>query len=174
MRGDANLAGSKTVARYQRVNIGTRETPGAPARVGANKPPINGKEAQMASWESDQLVVVLKQSNACGAKGLAGEPRSRDTSSGHGTGVKKTTKLASMAHSTEGEEVVLKSRVLEICKSGSVRGLVVDSQKGLATRPTRPVTYSTMTARASGHTRRHCRFRIEDCRLTIDTEYRAR
>ena len=40
----------------------------------------------MASWESDQLVVVMKQGNACGAKGLAGEPRSRDTSSGHRTG----------------------------------------------------------------------------------------
>jgi hypothetical protein len=26
MRGDANLAGSKSVARYQRANIGTRET----------------------------------------------------------------------------------------------------------------------------------------------------
>ena len=92
----------------------------------------------MASWESDQLVVVMKQGNACGAKGLAGEPWSRDTSSGHGTGAKKTTKLDSMTYSTEGEEVVLKSRMREICKSGSVRGLVVDSPKGLATRPTRP------------------------------------
>jgi hypothetical protein len=96
MRGDASLAGSKSVARYQRVSIGTWETHDVPARVGANKPPINGKEAQMASWESDQLIVVLKQGNACGAKGLAGRPRSRDTSSGHGTGAKKTTKLVSM------------------------------------------------------------------------------
>jgi len=32
-----------------------------------------------------------------------------------------------MTYSTEGEEVVLKSRMLEICKSGSVRGLVVDA-----------------------------------------------
>ena len=138
MRGDANLAGSKSVARYQRVSIGTRETHDVPARVGANKPPINGKEAQMASWESDQLVVVMKQGNACGAKGLAGRPRSRDTSSGHRTGPRKSTKLDSMTYSTEGEEVVLKSRMREICKSGSVRGLVVDSPKGLATRPTRP------------------------------------
>ena len=129
MRGDANLAGSKSVARYQRVSIGTRETHDVPARVGANKPPINGKEAQMASWESDQLIVVLKQGNACGAKGLAGRPRSRDTSSGHGTGAKKTTKLDSMTYSTEGEEVVLKSRMREICKSGSVRGLIMDSER---------------------------------------------
>jgi len=141
MRGDANLAGSKSVARYQRVSIGTRETHDVPARVWANKPPINGKAAQMASWESDQLIVVMKQGNACGAKGLAGEPRSRDTSSGLGTGARKSTKLDSMTHSTEGEEVVLKSRMQEIRKSGSVRGLVVDSPKGLATRPTRHLWY---------------------------------
>jgi len=142
MRGDANLAGSKSVARYQRVSIGTRETHDAPARVGANKPLINGKAAQMASWESDQLVVVMKQGNACGAKGLAGEPRGRDTSSGLRTGQRKSTKLDPMTYSTEGEEVVLKSRMREICKSGSVRGLVVDSQKGLATRPTRQICKS--------------------------------
>jgi len=129
LRSGQALAGSKSVARYQRVNIGTRETHDVPARVWANKPLINGKEAQMASWESDQLVVVMKQGNACGAKGLAGRPRSRDTSSGHGTGAKKKTKLDSMTYSTEGEEVVLKSRMQEICKSGSVRGLVADSPK---------------------------------------------
>ena len=93
----------------------------------------------MASWESDQLIVVLKQGNACGAKGLAGRPRSRDTFSGLRTGPRKSTKLDSMTYSTEGEEVVLKSRMQEICTSGSVRGLVVDSPKGLATRPTRPL-----------------------------------
>lgn len=29
---------------------------------------INGKESQMIHWESDQLIVVMKQGNACGAK----------------------------------------------------------------------------------------------------------
>ena len=129
MRGDANLAGSKSVARYQRVNIGTRETHDAPARVWATKPLLNGKVTQMASWESDQLVVVMKQGNACGAKGLAGEPRSRDTFSGLRTGPRKSTKLDSMTYSTEGEEVVPKSRMREICKSGSVRGLMMDSER---------------------------------------------
>ena len=122
MRGDANLAGSKSVARYPRVNIGTRETHDAPARVCSAKSLNNGKAVQMASWESDQFIVALKQGNACGAKGLAGEPRSRDTSSGHRTGQRKSTKLNSMTHSTEGEEVYLKSRMREICTSGSVRG----------------------------------------------------
>jgi hypothetical protein len=32
-----------------------------------------------------------------------------------------------MTYSTEGEEIVLKSRMREICKSGSVRGLIMDS-----------------------------------------------
>ena len=83
----------------------------------------------MASWESDQLIVVMKQGNACGAKGLAGEPRSRDTSSGLRTGQRKSTKLVSMTYSTEGEEVVLESRMRKICKSGSVRGLMTNSER---------------------------------------------
>jgi len=129
MRGAARPAGSETVARYQTDESGTRETHDAPARVWANKPPINGKEVQMASWESDQLIVVMKQDNACGAKGLAGRPRSRDTSSGFRTGQRKSTRLDSMTYSTEGEEVVLKSRMREICKAGSVRGLIMDSER---------------------------------------------
>ena len=116
------------MARYQTDESGTRETHDVPARVWANRPPVNGKEAQMTSWESDQLVVVEKQGNPCGAKGLAGEPRSRDTSSGLRTGQRKTAKLDSMTYSTEGEEVILKSRMREICKSGSVRGLTTDSE----------------------------------------------
>jgi hypothetical protein len=83
----------------------------------------------MASWESDQPVVVMKQGNACGAKGLAGEPWSRDTFSGLRTGPRKPTKLDSMAYLTEGEEVVLKSRTREICESGSVSGLIMDSER---------------------------------------------
>ena len=92
----------------------------------------------MTARESDQPIVAMKPGNADGAKGLAGEPWNRDTLSGHGTGQRETTKLNSMTHSTEGEEVLLKSRMREIRKSGSVRGLVVNSQ-GLATSPTRQV-----------------------------------
>ena len=137
-RGNARLAGSETAARYQRVSIGTRETHGVPVRVWAAKSLTNGKVVQMARWESDQLIVAKKQGNACGAKGLAKEPRDRATSSGHRTGAKKSTKLYPVTHSTEGEEVLLKSRMREIRKSGSVRGLVVDSQE-LAISPTRQV-----------------------------------
>jgi len=105
------------------------ETQGASARIWADQPSKSGKEAQMVSWGSDQLIVVVKQGNACGARGLAGRPRSRDTSSGLRTGPRKSTELDSMTHPTEGEEVLLKSRMRGICKSGSVRGLVVDSRK---------------------------------------------
>jgi len=33
---------------------------------------MNGKIPQMVYWESDQLVLPLKQGNACGGKGLTG------------------------------------------------------------------------------------------------------
>jgi hypothetical protein len=36
--------------------------------------PINGKILQIAFWESDQFVVLLKQGNSCGGKGLTVEP----------------------------------------------------------------------------------------------------
>jgi len=49
------------------------ETHDVPARVWGQQAAYQRQEAQMASWESDQLVVVMKQGNACGAKGLAGE-----------------------------------------------------------------------------------------------------
>ena len=127
MRGNARLAGSESAARYQMVNPGTLETHGVLPPEYARPSPHEGKVVPTASWESDQLVVVMKQGNACGAKGLAGEPGSRDTSSGHGTGQRKSTKLNSMTRSTEGEEVHLKSRMREICTSGPVRGLVVDA-----------------------------------------------
>ena len=31
--------------------------------------PIDGKMEQLPLWQSDQLIVVKKQGNACGAKG---------------------------------------------------------------------------------------------------------
>ena len=127
-RGYASPTGSETVARYQKENIGTRETQCTPAKV-CNDKPINGKELQMVHWESDQLIVVGKQGNACGAKGLAGRPCNWDTSSRHRTGIRKLTKPISVTHSSEGEEVFLKSRVRENCTHGSVRGFIVDSKQ---------------------------------------------
>jgi hypothetical protein len=88
--------------------------------------------------ESDQLILAMKSGNSDGVKGLAREPRGRDTSSGLRTGQRKSIKTVPMTYSTEGEEVLLKSRMREICTSGSVRGFVVDSGKEVATRSTRP------------------------------------
>jgi hypothetical protein len=130
MRGNANLAGSKSVARHQRVNIGTRETRHVLRWLSTvSTSPRKARLARRHGEESDKPIVVMKPGNAGGAKGLTGEPRNRDTLSGHGTGQRETTKLHSMTHSTEGEEVYLKSRMREICKSGSVRGLVVDAAR---------------------------------------------
>jgi hypothetical protein len=36
--------------------------------------PMNGKISQMAYWELDQFIVLMKQGNACGGKGLTVEP----------------------------------------------------------------------------------------------------
>ncbi|MBC2706734.1 MAG: hypothetical protein HF977_03255 [ANME-2 cluster archaeon] len=36
--------------------------------------PMNGKTLQMTPWESDQFIVLMKQGNACGGKGLTVEP----------------------------------------------------------------------------------------------------
>jgi len=96
-RGGKNLAGSKTMARYQKGKAGTRETQSVPCekrRVCINKP-IDGKLRQKTLWESDRSIVVEKQGNACGAKGSAVMDRGdRDTSSTHRGGPRKSTKLS--------------------------------------------------------------------------------
>jgi len=77
LRGDVSPAGSQTVAWYQMEIMGTREAQYAlfalltVAGVCDIKP-IDGKIPQMAYWESDQLIVPLKQGNSCGGKGLTG------------------------------------------------------------------------------------------------------
>ena len=129
-RGYASPTGSETVARYQKDNMGTREARSAPVRVWDSKPET-GKLSQMVLWESDQLIVVRKQGNACGAKGLAGKPMwTGDTSSALRGGYRKRTKPNHETHLAQDEEVFLKSRMWENCKSGSVRGLMVDSNNG--------------------------------------------
>jgi hypothetical protein len=71
-RGDVSPTGSKTVACYQTETMGTREAQYTlPIELGVcNVKPINGETSQMAYWESDQFIVLMKQGNACGGKGL--------------------------------------------------------------------------------------------------------
>ncbi len=125
-RGCKNPTGSETVARYQTVCIGTWDPQCIPVMV-CNDKSEKGKEMQMVHWESDQLIVAKKQGNSCGAKGLTKEPKNRDTSMQSQNCYKKENKTNSMIHSIRSEEVLLKSRVRENRKHGSVRGLVTDS-----------------------------------------------
>ncbi len=69
-QGDMSPTGSKTVAWYQTETMGTREIQYALLKEVCDIKPINGKILQIAFWESDQFVVLLKQGNACGGKGL--------------------------------------------------------------------------------------------------------
>ncbi len=69
-QGDVSPTGSKTAAWYQMENMGTRETQDALPKGVCDIKPINGKILQIAFWESDQFVVLLKQGNSCGGKGL--------------------------------------------------------------------------------------------------------
>jgi len=69
-RGVVSPTGSKTVAWHQMENMGTRETHYAFPKGICDIKPMNGKLLQTAFWESDQFVVLLKQGNACGGKGL--------------------------------------------------------------------------------------------------------
>jgi hypothetical protein len=69
-QGDVSPTGSKTAAWYQMVNMGTRETQNALPNGVCDIKPINGKILQTAFRESDQFVVLMKQGNSCGGKGL--------------------------------------------------------------------------------------------------------
>ncbi len=78
---------------------GTWESQGESHAVAVTYKPMNGKMEQLTLWQSDQLVVVKKQSNVCGAKGLAVlRGNLRETSARHRTGLRMRTKLDSLTH----------------------------------------------------------------------------
>ena len=84
-RGDVSPTGSKIVAWYQMETMGTREAQYAllvfSIRAGVCViKPMNGETSQMAFWESDQFIVLMKQGNALGGKGLT---EARMTSGAH-------------------------------------------------------------------------------------------
>ena len=122
-RGYEKPAGSETVARYQKDIAGTRETQSVLRKGVCNKSkPIIGKLLQKTLWESDWLIVVMKQSNACGAKGLAGGLLEQGHFLQTQNWIKKENKTV---FKTLIGEALLKSRMRENLKSGSVRGLIV-------------------------------------------------
>ena len=69
-QGDVSPTGSQTVAWYQKEIMGTREAQYVLPTGVCTVKPMDGKMAQMVYWESDQIIVLLKQGNACGGKGL--------------------------------------------------------------------------------------------------------
>ncbi len=118
-------AGSETVARYQTDSAGTREAHHFPKRVWGTMPRKN-KVFQMRRWESDQFIVVMKRGSACGAKGLAG----KSIDDGDNRTVLRNGHSNPMPENRSwNSEFFLKSRMREICKSGSVRGFIADSCK---------------------------------------------
>jgi hypothetical protein len=131
-QGDVSPAGSKTVACYQTETMGTREAQCAllvlliEAGVCAIKP-MNGKISQMAYWESDQFIVLMKQGNACGGKGLTVEPLRQGHIFRTQIRVEDGNKTVLITYLEKEGEVLLKSRMREIFMSGSVRGLIVTS-----------------------------------------------
>ena len=126
-RGDESLTGSETVARYQMDIMGTRETQSVLLTGVCPIKPINGKIVQMTLWESDQFIVPEKQGNACRGKGLAVEPLGQGHIHRTKRRVKGGNKTGLITYPLKGGEVLLKSRMRENLKSGSVRGLIAAS-----------------------------------------------
>ncbi len=121
-QGYANPTGSETVARYQKGIAGTRETQSVLRKGVCDDKSINDKLLQKMLWESDWLIVVMKRGNACGAKGLAGESLEQGHFLRTLSRIKKDNKIVSK---TLNRKALLKSRMRENFKSGSVRGLIV-------------------------------------------------
>ncbi|MBT9161066.1 MAG: hypothetical protein DDT27_01440 [Dehalococcoidia bacterium] len=131
-QGYASPTGSETVARYQGDDMGTREAQGVPRYIGVcNTKPIDSKVLQMTLWESDQLIVPWKQGNACGGKGLTGELLEQGHFLQTQSWSKEVNKTASVTYV---REVLLKSRVRENLKHGSVRGLIVAPEENFQRR----------------------------------------
>ena len=125
-QGYANPTGSETVARYQRDIAGTWETQSALHKGVCDDKSIDDKLLQKMLWESDWLIVVMKRGNACGAKGLAGELLEQ----GHFLQTQNWNKEENKTVSkTLNREALLKSRVRENLKHGSVRGLIASLMK---------------------------------------------
>ena len=88
----------------------------------------------MTLWESDQLILPLKRSNARGEKELAGEPLGQEgifCTQRQAKDVKISTqhvnKTGLITYQENDREVLQKSRMRENLKSGSVRRLIAVS-----------------------------------------------
>ena len=89
--------------------------------------PCSCEIVQTTLWESDQLIVPVKRGNARGGKGLAVEPLGQGHIHRTKRRVKGGNKTGLITYPLKGGEVLLKSRMRENLKSGSVRGLIAAS-----------------------------------------------
>ena len=126
-RGDESPAGSETVAWYQMDIMGTREGQSVLLTGVCSIKPINGKIVQTTLWESDQFIVPEKRGNARGGKGLAVEPLGQGHIHRTKRRIKDGNKTGLITYPVNDREVLLKSRMRENLKSGSVRGLIAAS-----------------------------------------------
>jgi hypothetical protein len=129
-RGDESSTGSEIVAQYQMDIMGTRKSQSVLLTGVGNVKPINGKILQMTLWGSDQLIVPVKRGNTCGGKGLAVEPLGQGHIHRTKRRVKDGNKTGLITYPENGRAVLLKSRMRENLKSGSVRGLIAASGRG--------------------------------------------
>jgi len=91
---------------------------------------MNGKDSQIMHWESDRFIVVMKQVNACVAKGSTGRLLEGDTTDRLlRAGNQLSTKSNPVTYLLVDREVFLESRVRKICKYGSVRRFIVNSKR---------------------------------------------
>jgi hypothetical protein len=125
-RGDESPAGSEIVARYQTDIMGTREGQSVLLTGVCVIKPIDGKIVQMTLWPN-QFMVPAKRGNACGGKGLAVEPFGQGHIHRTKRRVNDGNKTGHITSPESDRAVLLKSRMRENLKSGSVRGLIAAS-----------------------------------------------
>jgi hypothetical protein len=124
---DESLTGSETVARHQMNIMETREGQRVLLTGVCSIKPIDGKIVQTTLWESDQFILPEKRGNARGRKDLAVEPLGQGHIHRTKRRVKGGNKTGLITYPLKDGEVLLKSRMRENLKSGSVRGLIAAS-----------------------------------------------
>jgi hypothetical protein len=124
-REDCPRRDLEPVARYQKDNVGTRESQGTLLHIrvcGAK--PTSGEGLQMVLREADQPIIPEKQGNAYGGKELTGESLEQGHIVHTQRWVKNVNKTVFITYYND-KEIPLKSRMRGNLTSGSVSGLIV-------------------------------------------------
>jgi len=122
---EKQLAGSETVIWCQNDYRGTWESQNIPSTNGNCKQTEEVRMYVMMLWQSDKFVVVKKQSNVCGAKGLTCK---RQNSLSLQSPMRQQMELRKAdSDNSLGKNVCMKSRMWENYKYGFVGGGIADS-----------------------------------------------